>query len=140
MTTMNLIRSQPQTSLAIGAVLLSCFLLWIAPVGLGLVGLALAVPIGRLWAEPGLELWFIASALIFSPLYSWIGWLIALPPVMLALWQGWFGWAAALLIGAGSGLLAGALADTEIALPFGILALLVLRAVLGRIMPLRRSS
>jgi len=115
-------------------------LLWIAPVGLGLIGLALAVPAGRLWAESSLELWFIASALIFSPLYSWIGWLIALPSVMLALWQGWFGWATALLIGAGSGLVAGTLADTEISLPFGIVALLVLRAVLGRIMPLSQSS
>jgi hypothetical protein len=137
---MDLIRSKPQTPLPLGTVLLSCFLLWIAPVGLGLIGLALAVAVGRLWAEPGLELWFIASTLIFSPLYSWIGWLIALPTVILALWQGWFGWATALLIGAGSGLVAGALADTEIALPFGIVALLVLRAVLGQIMPLRRSS
>jgi len=140
MITMNLFRSQPQAPLAPGPVLLSCVLLWIAPVGLGLIGLALAVPAGRFWAEPGLQLWFIASALIFSPIYSWIGWLIALPSVMLALWQGWFGWATALLIGAGSGLVAGTLADTEISLPFGMVALLVLRAVLGRIMPLRQSS
>ena len=37
-------------------------------------------------------------------------------------------------------LAAGALADTEAALPFGIAALLVLRAVLGRILPLRRPA
>ena len=121
----------------LATILLSFLVLWIAPVGLGLIGLLLAVVVGRLWAEPALGLWFIASGLIFSPLYSWIGWLVALTPVMLALQQGWFGWVVAIAIGAGSGLVAGALADTEVALPFGIAALLVLRAVLGRILLLR---
>ena len=46
---------------------------------------------------------------MFSPLYSWIGWLVALTPVMLALQQGWFGWVVAIAIGAVSGLAAGAL-------------------------------
>ena len=137
---MNFFRTHPQTPLPVASVLFSCFLLWIAPVGLGLTGLVLAVAVGRLWAEPALVLWFVASGLIFSPLYSWIGWLVALPPVMLALLQGWFGWAVAIAIGAGSGLAAGALADTEAALPFGIAALLVLRAVLGWTLPLRRPA
>lgn len=134
------VRSQPQTPLPIGRILLSFFLLWIAPVGLGLVAIVVAVPVGRLWAEPGLWLSLIASGLLFSPLYSWMGWLAALLPVMVALRQGWFGWVPALLIGAASGSVAGALAETEVALPFGIAALLVLRAVLGRVLPLRRPA
>lgn len=137
---MNMFRTHPQTPLPIASVLFSCFLLWIAPVGLGLIGFLLAIAVGRLWAEPALVLWFVASGLIFSPLYSWIGWLIALTPVLLALRLGWFGWTVAVAIGAGSGLAAGALADTEAALPFGIAALLVLRAVLGRILPLHRPG
>lgn len=119
------------------AVLLAFFLAWIAPVGIGLIVLVSAMAIGRLWADWGLGLWLLANLLVFSPLYSWIGWLIALPLVMLALRWGWFGWGVAGLIGGGSGLLAGALAEAEVALPFGILALLALRAVLGRMLPLR---
>lgn len=134
---MDLIRSKPQEPLPAKVVLLAFVLLWIAPVGLGLFVIVLAMPIGRLWADWGLGLWLFANLLVFSPLYSWIGWLTALPPVLLALRQGWFGWLVAFLIGAGSGLVAGALAETEVALPFGVAALVALRAVLGRILQLR---
>jgi hypothetical protein len=136
---MNFIRSKPQEPLPMKGILLAFFFVWIAPVGLGLAVLVLAMPIGRLSADLGLGLWFLASLFVFSPLYSWIGWLIALPSVLLALRQGWFGWGVAFLIGGASGLIAGALAETEVALPFGMAALLTLRAVLGRILPLRST-
>jgi glucose-6-phosphate-specific signal transduction histidine kinase len=70
--------------------------------------------------------------LVLSPLFSWIGWLIALPPVWLALRFGWFGWLSAAAIGAAAGGVAGEIAGTALALPFGLVALVALRAVLGR--------
>ncbi len=94
------------------------------------------LPHQQVSAEFGLLIWFSATALTFSPLFSWIGWLIALPPVTLALRLGWLGWVEALLIGAAAGAIAGSLAEIEAALPFGVGALLVLRAVLGRLLPI----
>jgi hypothetical protein len=87
-------------------------------------------------AEAALVPWAISYALLFSPAFSWVGWILALPPVTLALWRGWFGWISAGLIGAGAGALAGALVDTELALPFGVVGLVALRAVLGRVLTL----
>lgn len=111
--------------------------LWLLPMALGLAGLVLTLSVNRLaGAEAALAPWAISYALLFSPAFSWVGWLLALPPVALALWRGWFGWVSAGLIGAGAGALAGALMDTELAPPFAIASLLALRAVLGRLLPL----
>lgn len=133
---MTWIRSAPQRPVSWRPLLLAVAGLWITPVALGLAGLMVFTLFGQAAAETGLYLWFVSNALLFSPLFSWIGWLAALPGVALALRHGVFGWAGAALIGAVAGSVAGAVAETEIALPFGILALLALRAVLGRWMPL----
>ena len=133
---MAVLRSQPLNPVPLQPLLLSVVGLWMAPVAVGLVGLLMAVLTGRTWAEFGLGVWFFANALTFSPLFSWVGWLIALPAVWAALRHGWFGWGGAALIGAAAGAIAGSLVDTEIALPFGIAALILLRAVLGRLLPL----
>lgn len=133
---MALLHSAPQRPLPWGALALWIGVLWMVPVVIGLLGLGLFMVIPTTWAEAGLRLWFYANALLFSPLFSWIGWLIALPFVALALNRGWFGWAPAGLIGAAAGAMAGAVADSEIALPFGLVAVLALRAVLGRALPL----
>lgn len=133
---MGLFASQPQTPLPWVKLALSIVALWIAPVLVGAVGLLMYNVIGKTWADFGLGVWFFANALFWSPLFSWIGWLIALPPVALALRYGWFGWATAALIGAAAGFLAGEAAQSEIALPFGIIAILALRLVLGRALPL----
>ena len=133
---MGLLRSPPLHPVPLPPLLLSVAALWLAPVLVGVLGLTMFFVIGKTWAELGLGVWFFANALTFSPLFSWVGWLIALPPVWAALRLGWFGWIGALAIGAVAGSVAGALVDTEVALPFGIAALLVLRAVLGRVLPL----
>lgn len=118
------------------SLLVSVGVLWIAPVLVGFAGLLLFALFGQTYGDYGLYVWFAANALTFSPLFSWVGWLIALPIIWLALAWGWFGWLPAAAIGALAGSAAGALADTDIALPFGIVALLALRAVLGRVLPL----
>jgi hypothetical protein len=112
-------------------------MVWLLPMALGLGGLLLTFSVNRLaGAEAALVPWAISYALLFSPAFSWLGWLLALPPAALALWRGWFGWISAGLIGAGAGALAGALVDTELALPFGVVGLVALRAVLGRVLTL----
>jgi hypothetical protein len=133
---MGLLRSAPLHPVPLPPLLLAVAALWAAPVLIGLFGLAMYMVIGRTWADLGLGVWFAANALTFSPLFSWIGWLLALPPVWAALRLGWFGWLPALAIGAAAGAIAGEMAQTEIALPFGIVALVMLRAVLGRVFPL----
>lgn len=133
---MGLIRSQPQIPVPWARLGLSIAALWIAPVMVGAVGLLMFGVIGKTWADFGLGVWFLANALFWSPMFSWIGWLIAALPVALALGRGWFGWLPAAVIGAIAGSLAGAAVETEIALPFGLVAVLVLRAVLGRALPL----
>lgn len=134
---MGLLRSAAQRPLPLGTLVLWTAVLWLAPLLVGLIGLGMFMAIGKTWADAGLGVWFVANALFFSPLFSWIGWLIALPMVALALQRGWFGWGPAAGIGAAAGAMAGAVADTEIALPFGLIAVLILRAVLGRALPLR---
>lgn len=133
---MALIRSTPQSPLRWSPLLLAMAGLWIAPVLVGLFGLAMFLLIGKTYGEMGLGIWFFANALTFSPLFSWVGWLIALPMLALALRWGWFGWAPAAGLGALAGAMAGAIADTDIALPFGIVAVLALRLVLGRVLVL----
>jgi len=136
-----LLTSHPQRPLPWARLLGSVAALWVAPVALGLAGLMLFIAANRLLDGQGgadivLGLWFFSYALVLSPVFSWVGWLIALPPVALAVHRGWFGWGAAALIGAAAGSIAGAAVETEIALPFGVLALLALRALLGRVLPL----
>ncbi len=134
---MALLTSRPQRPLPLSQLVLAMAALWLAPVGIGLLGLALTYGFGWLiTSEAALGLWLSAYALLMSPLFSWIGWLIALPAVMLVLHRGWFGWASAALVGIAAGASAGALAETAIALPFGLVAILALRAVLGRLVPL----
>ena len=133
---MALIRSTPQNPVPLQPLLLSVVALWLAPVLVGFAGLAMYGLIGKTWAEFGLGVWFVANALAFSPLFSWVGWLIALPAIWAALRLGWFGWLGALAIGAAAGAIATEVVQTPAALPFGIGALLALRAVLGRLVPL----
>ena len=134
---MDVLRSAPLAPVPWWQLLGAMGALWLAPVALGLAGLGAFAALGRvLQAETGYALWFGATALALSPAFSWIGWLIALPAVALALSRGWFGWLTAALIGAIAGSVAGAIAETTIALPFGLLALLALRGVLGRFLPL----
>jgi hypothetical protein len=124
--------SLPQRPLPWRALLASAAALWLAPVLPGLLGLGLFLALGQALGEAALALWAASMALCLSPLFSWIGWLIALPAVALALRAGWFGWAGALAIGAGAGFLAGEAAQSDLGLPFGLVAILALRALLGR--------
>lgn len=132
----SLLTSPPQSPFPWARVMLAIAGVWLAPVVLGVLGLAVFASLDESVGDPGLALWFFSYALLLSPVFSLIGWAIALPALWLALSRGWFGWLPALAIGAAAGLLAQGVVDSELALPFGIAALLALRLVLGRILPL----
>lgn len=125
------IRSAPDGLARLGwpRFLLTALGLWLAPAALGLLMLLLVTPLGAVSSDAALYGAGIGYALLFSPMFSWIGWLIALPAAALALRLGWFGWLSAAAIGATAGGIAGEIVQTEIAAPFGLAALLLLRAV-----------
>jgi hypothetical protein len=107
--------------------------LWLAPAPLGAAGLALArlLPDG----EGALLLLVAGTALALSPAFSWIGWLIALPVVAALLHRGWFGWLPAAATGATAGMIAAKVVGSEVAAPFGLVMLVLLRGVLGNVRP-----
>lgn len=106
--------------------------LWLGPVAFGALGLMGFALLGENSGDPGLALWFFSYSLLLSPFFSWVGWIIALPAIWLALRRGWFGWLPAFGIGAAAGALAQGLVQSAFALPFGAIAVVLLRAVLGR--------
>ncbi|QYZ70785.1 hypothetical protein [Neotabrizicola shimadae] len=128
------LRSAPGGLALVGRVrlVLTATVLWLAPGAVGAALFALADP-GA--GEGGYRLWQIASALGVSPLFSWAGWLMALPLTALALHVGWFGWLPAALIGAFAGWLIGLYAAADYAGAFGMVMLLALRAILGATAP-----
>jgi hypothetical protein len=125
---MGLVASPPGVSARLTPLIVTAVLLWAAPVALGGVLYAIAVAAGT--GEGALGILTIAIVLIFSPILSWIGWVVALPAVWWLLTRGMFGWLPALATGLGAGAIAGAITDSELAIPYGIVSLLALRAVL----------
>lgn len=117
---------------------------WAVPalLGLGLAGLGLSlgrVTDGAGWA---LALVSIGWVLAFSPLLSWVGLLALAPLFWLLLRGGRAGWASAMAAGAVASLAAlaalsafGGGMAALIVLPFGIVAALILRGVLGWLAP-----
>ena len=77
--------------------------------------------------------YYLATALIISPAFSWIGLLFLVPVVVLLVARGWFGWLSALLAGALTGSLATAIMGgpgSVVGLIFGAGAGIILRAAL----------
>ncbi|MFN7224084.1 MAG: hypothetical protein ACK4MS_08695 [Paracoccaceae bacterium] len=84
----------------------------------------------------GLFLFGPAMALMLSPLLSFAGMMLAVPLSSILIRAGWFGWLPAAANGFGVGSVMGALFGMNIAAPFGLCALLILRATLGRLRPM----
>ncbi|RUS58565.1 hypothetical protein EGN72_16635 [Pseudorhodobacter sp. E13] len=129
---MRLFRSAPQDPVPKTLFFGGIAALWAAPLLLGWLFSALA-PMAKpfLSSEAQLYLYGWTYLLFFSPLFSWVGWLVAAPLLWVMLRHGWFGWASAAALGAAAGAIAGALTSSAAALPFGLVALLCLRALLG---------
>ena len=132
-----LLQSTPQTPVPLAPLLTGIAVLWAAPLLSGLFLMALVKLLATaLPAEVQLQTYVIAMALFFSPFFSWTGWLLALPLGWVLLRSGWFGWLPAAAAGLVSGSVAGSLTDSAVAPLFGLIALLLLRLLLGRSLPL----
>lgn len=115
---------------AIAAVLL--------PVGVGLLCLGVfSVAQGALPSGPGMALWMTGTALMLSPLLSLAGMILALPVASLLIRLGWFGWLPAAATGLAIGAVIGAMMDFPPGAVCGAAILLILRAVLGILRPMR---
>lgn len=138
---MSLLRSAPQPRPPWRDLLAAALATWILPALLGAAGLAVMQIAGRV-LDGGAALAFHAIALLlaFSPLLSFSGLLIAVPLASVLLRHGWFGWLPAGALGLGIGAVLAKAFDLAIAAPFGLIALLLFRAVLGRLRPLAPSA
>ena len=123
--------------------LLASLAVWLGAVVLGAAMVALGTALSALMglgapeddgAHPLVALFVTGYILLFSPMFSWLGIILALPAVWLLLRGGAGGWASFALLGAGAGTLAGLLIPgflTLMASLFGLLAALAFRWVLA---------
>ena len=122
---------------------LASLAVWLGALLLGVAVIAFATGVSALLgmgapeddaAHPLVALFVTGYILLFSPMFSWLGIILALPAVWLLLRGGAGGWASFALLGAGAGTLAGLLIPgflTLMASLFGTLAALVFRWVLA---------
>ena len=127
--------------------LLASLAVWLGALVLGAAMVALGMALSALMglgapeddrAHPLMLLFVTGYIFLFSPVFSWLGILLALPAVWLLLRWGAGGWASFALLGAGAGTLAGLLIPgflTLMASLFGLLAALAFRWVLARRRP-----
>lgn len=120
---------------------------WLAPVPLGVA--LLVVPLLVLWAfealgvaapfEDAISLAFgIGWVVMFAPMLTWVGLVIAAPVVWLVLRLGWGGWVSFVLGGVGAGYIAAALVGGMAPLiptASGAVIAVILRAILGWLRP-----
>lgn len=108
----------------LGAVLLGCFYLGKA----------------ALSAELALSLWLAGMTLLLSPMLAVAGMILAVPVASYLIRLGWFGWVSAGATGLAVGGLMSVLMDYAIAAPFGMISIVILRAVLGRLRPMSPAA
>ncbi|MDN5785589.1 hypothetical protein [Pseudorhodobacter sp.] len=131
-------RSDPQRPVPNGVLFTGIAVIWGAPCVAGwmLVAVLLATK-SVVAAEMQLTLYGLVYLLIFSPLFSWVGWILAAPLLWFMLRDGGFGWLSAALLGLLIGAIGGSIVGTVAAAPFGLLAILALRWFLGRSLKLK---
>ena len=120
---------------------------WLAPVFLGVAVLALAYAISTAVGATGsssealhpvLALFLAGYVLVFSPMFSWAGLLVAIVPAWALLRLGLGGWASFLALGLVAGALAGGLFQgfsAAMGAGFGGLAALAFRRILSALKP-----
>lgn len=125
---------------------LASLAVWLAPLPLGLLLLALAHGLAAILsldgapdaAHPLLVMHLFGFVMFFSPILSWIGVLLALVPAWLLVRRGWGGWASFAGLGLLAGTLAGAMVPNfaaAIASGFGLFSALAFRWILFRLAP-----
>ncbi|MEF3047305.1 hypothetical protein [Pseudotabrizicola sp. L79] len=134
---MSLIHSVPQQKTPWRDLLTAAFAALVLPALLGAVMLGVFYLIGaKLPGDSGLLLWAGGMMLLLSPMLAAAGMVLAVPVASLLLRLGWFGWAPAAVTGLSIGAVMAGMLSYELAAPFGMGSLLILRAVLGRLRPM----
>lgn len=111
-------------------------LVWLLPSAVALMALAVQYLANTTASgELGLMVWATSILLLASPLLSWLGLVLAAPFVAMLMDRGWFGWIPATLLGLLCGGVVAYLMENTLALSFGAMLLVALRAVLGRLYP-----
>ncbi len=129
-----------------GAWLLASVTAWLGPALPGLALLAMAFGASRLWglsggaeaAHPLAAVYVAGFVLVFSPVLSWVGVLVALVPAWMLLRRGWGGWASFGALGLVAGMLAGTMVQgflPGLAAAHGVVAALLFRWVFCLIEP-----
>lgn len=118
------------------ALLLTAALACATPMVLGLAGMVGTALLDGLGASRQMEIWVVATVLLFSPLYSWIGFALAVPAIRALQRHGRFGWGQTVLLAAGISAMLAAALGLPAALWFGVPLLLVMRLYLRQIFPL----
>lgn len=118
------------------ALLLTATLACGTPMVLGLGGMVGSALLDGLGAPRQMEIWVVATVLLFSPLYSWIGFALAVPAIRALQRRGRYGWGQTVLLAAGISVMLAVAMDLPAALWFGVPLLLVMRLYLRQIFPL----
>ena len=87
-------------------------------------------------SEFALSLWIGGTVLLLSPFLAVSGMILAVPIVSYLIRLGWFGWIPTGLVGLAIGALLSLMMEYEMAAPFGMASLVILRAVIGRLRPM----
>ncbi|WP_435258423.1 hypothetical protein ACSBLW_01160 [Thioclava sp. FR2] len=109
----------------------------VIPAALGAAMLGVFNVAGNVFSEEfALSLWIGGTVLLLSPFLAVSGMILAVPVASYLIRLGWFGWIPAGLVGLAIGTLLPGMLEYNLAAPFGLASLLILRAVLGRLRPM----
>ncbi|MDP2080881.1 MAG: hypothetical protein U0934_02015 [Pseudotabrizicola sp.] len=135
---MSLIRSREQLQTPWRDLLTAAVAAVLLPSGLGIVCLGIFSLVQQIMpATAGISLWVIGTALMLSPILSLVGMILALPVASLLIRLGWFGWVPAAATGLVIGGVIGAMMDFAPGALAGAAIVLILRATLGLLRPMR---
>lgn len=111
-------------------------IVWLLPAVLAALALGVQMLVGSQSFGGGyLMLWATSVLVLISPAFSWFGLVLVSPLVAILLDRGWFGWLPALALGVAAGGAVGWLLNSALAVSFGAILLMGLRAALGRLYP-----
>lgn len=134
---MSLFLSLPHEKTPVKDLLYATVAALVIPAALGAAMLALFNIGGRVFSnEFALSLWIGGMTLLLSPFLAIAGMILAFPVASYLIRLGWFGWASAAVTGLAIGGVLSGLMEVDLAAPFGMASLLILRAVLGRLRPM----
>ncbi|MFN4128776.1 MAG: hypothetical protein ACK4GC_03015 [Paracoccaceae bacterium] len=135
---MSLIHSPEQLQTPWRDLLMAAAAAVLLPSAVGIVCLGVFRAVDRIVPSGfGMALWAVGTALMLSPLLSLAGMILTLPVASLLIRLGWFGWLPAAATGLVFGGVIGAMMEFPSGAWAGAAIVLILRATLGLLRPMR---